>query len=382
MARHRRREREAEVVPVLPLPRLLFGAGALSGLAGELTLLGVRRPLLLSDRGLERAGAVAATLKGLPDGAIQHLDTPENPTVAATDAAYAVYRAGACDGVVALGGGSVIDTAKVLAALAGTGYRSSAELLGHPERITRDTAPLVAIPTTVGTGSESSPVSALHTEAKGAAVGTRSPYLVPRVAICDPELVRTLPRRLIAATGIDALSHCVEGFFAEPANPVIDALALDGIARVFADIRAALEPDGDAARASLMAAAFAGGAAIHKGLGPAHAIALVCGDQDLHHGALIAAALPVTTELLARHVPDKAARVASALGLPRGEDIAPALRVLMEDLGLPTTYTALGYKAGSLDRLTDGVVASHFNRTSAYVPTREEYRAALRELTA
>ena len=383
MARHRRHEREAEVVPVLPLPRLLFGAGALSGLAGELTLLGVRRPLVLSDRGLERAGAVAATLRVLPDGAIQHLDTPENPTVAATDAAYAdYYRAGACDGVVALGGGSVIDTAKVLAALAGTGYRSSAELLGHPERITRDTAPLVAVPTTVGTGSESSPC--LRAAYRGEGGGRRYAQSLSRAAGGD---LRSGAGAHPAAPadrghGDRRPLHCVEGFFAEPANPVIDALALDGIARVFADIRAALEPDGDAARASLMAAAFAGGAAIHKGLGPAHAIALVCGDQDLHHGALIAAALPVTTELLARHVPHKAARVASALGLPRGEDIAPALRVLMEDLGLPTTYTALGYKAGSLDRLTDGVVASHFNRTSAYVPTREEYRAALRELTA
>ena len=370
------------MVPVLPLPRLLFGAGALSGLAAELTLLGVRRPLLLSDRGLERAGAVAAALGVLPPGVAAHLDTPENPTVAGTDAAFADYRRGACDGVVALGGGSVIDTAKILAALAGTELRSAVELLGHPERISAAVAPLVAVPTTVGTGSESSPVSALHTEAGGPAIGTRSPFLVPRVAICDPELVRTLPRRLIAATGIDALSHCMEGFFAEPANPVIDALALDGIARVFADIRAALEPEGDAARASLMAAAFAGGAAIHKGLGPAHAIALVCGDQDLHHGALIAAALPVTTELLARHVPHKAVRVASALGLAGGEDIAPALRALMRDLDLPATYTALGYKAVSLDRLTDGVVASHFNRTSAYVPTREEYGAALQQLVA
>ncbi len=370
------------MVPVLPLPRLLFGAGALLGLAGELTLLGVRRPLLLSDRGLERAGAVAAALKVLPQGAAQHLDTPENPTVAGTDAAYAAYLEGACDGVVALGGGSVIDTAKVLAALAGTDLRSAVELLGHPERITREVAPLIAIPTTVGTGSESSPVSALHTEARGPAIGTRSPFLVPRVAICDPELVRTLPRRLIAATGIDALSHCLEGFFSEPANPVIDALALDGIARVFVDIRAALEPEGDAARASLMAAAFAGGAAIHKGLGPAHAIALVCGDQDLHHGALIAAALPVTTELLARHVPAKAARIAVALGLTGGGEIAPALRALMRDLGLPATYKALGYVAGPLDKLTDAVIASHFNRTSAYVPTREEYGAALQELVA
>ena len=370
------------MVPVLPLPRLLFGAGALSAVAGEVALLGVRRPLLLSDRGLERAGAVAAALRALPPDVAQHLDTPENPTVAGADAAYADYRREGCDGVVALGGGSVIDTAKILAAMAGTGLESSAELLGKPERIGRGVAPLIAIPTTVGTGSESSPVSALHTAPRGPAIGTRSPFLVPRVAICDPELVRTLPRRLIAATGIDALSHCVEGFFAEPPNPVIDALALDGITRVFADIRKALEPGGDAARASLMAAAFAGGAAIHKGLGPAHAIALVCADQDIHHGTLIAAALPVTTDLLTHRVPGKAAKVAAALGLQRGEEIAPALRALMRDLGLPPTYKEAGYVAGSLDTLTDGVVASHFNRTSAYVPTRGEYRVALEQLVA
>ena len=112
------------MVPVLPLPRLLFGAGALSGLAGELALLGVRRPLLLSDRGLERVGAVAAALKVLPPGVMAHLDTPENPTVAGTDVAYADYRRGACDGVVALGGGSVIDTAKVPG---GAGWDGSVE---------------------------------------------------------------------------------------------------------------------------------------------------------------------------------------------------------------------------------------------------------------
>ena len=362
------------MVPVLPLPRLVFGAGALSVVGGELAWLGVSRPLLLSDRGLERAGAVAAALRALPGGSVPFLDVPENPTLAGADAAFATYCAAGCDGIVALGGGSVLDTAKFVAALAGSGLARAADMQGKPERVSA-VAPLVAVPTTIGTGSESSPVAALHDDPHSRAVGTRSPHLVPRVAICDPDLARTLPRRLIAATGIDALSHCLEGYFSEPANPVIDALALDGLARVHADIMAAIEPGGDAARASLMAAAFAGGAAIHKGLGPAHAVALACGDQTVHHGILVAAALPLTLALVAPHTPAKAERVATALGLADATGIPDALRALTHRLGLPGSYREAGYSAGPVEALVDSMVASPFNRASPYVPTRDEYRA-------
>ena len=203
---------------------------------------------------------------------------------------------------------------------------------------------------------------------------------MPKVAICDPDLARTLPRRLIAATGIDALSHCIEGYFSEPAHPIIDALALDGIARISADIHAALEPEGDAARTSLMAAAFAGGAAIHKGLGPAHAVALACGDQELHHGTMIGVALPATTRLLAQHLPVKAARVATAMGLSPGADLGEALRALIASLGLPVTLVAAGYHVAERDELVAALVASPFNRTSPYAPGADEYRTLIEAL--
>ena len=364
--------------PALVLPRLVFGGGAVARLPDELALLGVERPLLIADRGIEAAGIVARVREAAPALAAQFLDVPENPTAAGADAAARAFRDGGCDGIVAVGGGSVLDTAKIVAALAASGGEAAA-LIGHPERIVA-VAPLIAIPTTVGTGSESSPVAALHVAAGGPAIGTRGPLLVPRVALCDPTLARTLPRRLIAATGIDALSHCIEGFFAEPENPVIDALALDGAARVIADIHAALEPGGEAARASLMAAAFAGGAAIHKGLGPAHAVALVCGDQDVHHGMLIGIALPPTVRLLARALPAKAARLRAAMGIAEDADLGEALAALIVSLGLPTTLGAAGYRLGEPDRAVAAMAASPFNRTSPYAPTPAEYRAVLEEI--
>jgi alcohol dehydrogenase class IV len=170
------------------------------------------------------------------------------------------------------------------------------------------------------------------------------------------------------------LSHCIEGFFAEPANPIVDAIALDGMARAFASVRAAIEPGAIAARSELMAAAFAGGAAIHKGLGPAHAVAIVCGDQGLHHGVIVAAALPFTVALVAEHAAAKAERVAAALGVKRVPDIAETLRELNRALGMPSTLREAGYQPDSIDEIVDGLVRSHFNRTSPYVPTRDEYR--------
>ena len=371
------------MIPLLPLPRLSMGTGVLASLPAELALLGVRRPFLLSDRGLERAGAVSKVMQYLPEGTVQYLDVFENPTLAAVDATFLQYKLHGCDGVVAMGGGSVLDTGKLVAALAGQEGVQAAALLNDPRLIGPRVAPLIAIPTTLGTGSESSPVAAIHRDEHSPAAGLRSSLLVPRTALCDPELTETLPPRLIAATGIDAISHCIEGFFAEPAHPIVDALALDGLASAFANIQAAMRPEGGEARAVMMAAAFAGGAAIHKGLGPAHAIAVVCGDQGLHHGVLIAATLPRTVALVAEHAPAKAARLAAALEIDQGSGIGKALRRLCDSLGLPSSLREAGYKGDPLDeKRVDAIVQSHFNRTTPYVPTREEYAGLLRELLA
>lgn len=361
--------------PALTLPRLVFGSGTLACLDSELTRLGVKRPLLISDRGIEKAGIVAKVTTVAPTVIATCLDIPENPTAAGADFAAVAYRTGSCDAIIALGGGSVIDTAKIVAALVYTDIASAAALIGKPAALGTSVAPLIAIPTTLGTGSESSPVAALHAYEGGPAVATRCDLMVPRVVLCDPDLTRTLPPHLVAATGIDALSHCIEGFFAEPAHPIIDALALNGIVRVFADVEEACTPAGDAARLSLMAAAYAGGVAIHKGLGPAHAVALACGDQHAHHGTLVAVALPHTTQLLAQHLPVKAARMAVGLGLSSTASIGEALSQLIRALRLPETLSAAGYKVNDFERFIADLVASPFNRSSPYAPREAEYRA-------
>ncbi len=363
------------------LPKLLSGPGVLAELPAELEAFGVRRPMLISDAGLNRAGLVSTVAACLQPGAVIHPHVGENPTCADADAAFSAYVAGNCDGIVALGGGSVLDTAKFLAAMVYCKTLSAAQLLGRSDLIGASVPPLVAIPTTVGTGSESSPATGLHPDPQARAVGTRSPFLIPKVVICDAEMALTLPPRLIAATGVDALSHCLEGYLARTEHPVIDAIALDGLARAKANLHAATQGNLESLQL-MMVASFAGGVSIQKGLGPAHAIALACGDQHLHHGTLVAAAMPSVMDLLASRLPEKTARVAEAVGLASGRDLGPMLRELNRSLGLPDNLRELGYRVRSMDVLVDAMAASPFNRTAGYAPTRAEYLALAGELTA
>ena len=250
--------------PFLLVPRVIFDHGALRELGAELAHLGIRRPLIVTDQGLVRAGALERLRAALPAGAapavFDHI--PENPTVAGVHEALAVYRDEGCDGVVALGGGSVLDSAKGIAVLAGHPGPLT-DYMGHPERITDQVAPLIAIPTTTGTGSEASRGSGIHPTETSRAIGLNSPYIVPRVAICDPDLTLTLPAHLTAATGMDALSHCIEGFLATPLNPVLDVVALDGARRVMDWIERAVADGNDReARWHMMLAALQGGMSI------------------------------------------------------------------------------------------------------------------------
>ena len=195
----------------------------------ELAARGVRRPLIITDTGLVEHGVVEkllAALPGNPDVAVYD-GIPPNPTVAGIEGALAIYREQDCDGVVALGGGSVLDSGKALR-VAVTHAEPIIEYLKDPSKITADVAPYITLPTTAGTGAEITFGGGIHPAPGEHQLGIRSPHVRPDLAICDPDLTLTLPPTLTAATGMDALAHCVEGYLSRNVNPPVEAIALDG----------------------------------------------------------------------------------------------------------------------------------------------------------
>ena len=366
-------------IPALTLPRTVYAAGAVKALAAELEVLGVRWPLLVTDKGLVAAGIPGKVIAACGDLVTAALfdGVTENPLFSDVEKGLALFNAHGCDGVIAVGGGSVIDAAKMIALLA-TNPGSVATYAGVPNVRHGPTAPLVVIPTTAGTGSEASPSAGVHPDAASATVGMNSRHLVPKLAVLDPELTVSLPRRLTAATGIDALSHCIEGYLSNRDQPLGKSIALDGIRRIVRHLPRAVADGADlAARGEMMLAAFAGGVSIGMGLGPAHAIAIVCSDQGFHHGVLSGIGLAATLDATAEHVPERIAAVSEAFGLPPAASLAQGIAVLMRELGLPATLAELGYAPGDLQALAVAAERSHFNLSAPFRPNASHYAAFL-----
>jgi len=286
-----------------------------------------------------------------------------------------------CDGVVAVGGGSVIDTSKVVALRAGHEGPIS-HYANHPEKITDATAPIISIPTTAGTGSEITFGAGIHADSSTPAMNIGSPALVPRVAICDPDLTMTLPPGLTAGTGMDALGQCIEAYLATGNNPPIDAVALDGVQRSLAYIERAVEDGSDRdARWNMMMAALEGGIGIHKGLGSAHAIANTLGDQGYNHGILVTIALPGVLRFVEETLGERITALAKkAFGLQTGSQVPPAIELLNRRIGLPTTLRELGYRVQNLDRAAELCVGSKFNGTAPRVPTQDQYKRIISDI--
>ncbi len=361
------------MIAAVQLPRTIFGLGSVVRLSEELASLGVRRPMLITDRGLRRVGMVDRVLEVLGEPAAMLDDIAENPLFADVDRGARLFAEHECDGVIALGGGSVIDAAKFIALLGANGG-AVGDYAGRPHAPHGRAAPLVVAPTTAGTGSEASPDAGIHPDAATASIGMSSPHLVPRVALLDPELTVSLPPRLTAATGIDAISHCIEGYMSSVTSPMVDAIALDGLARAVRSIRAATRNGRDlAARADMMVGAYAGGVAIGMGLGPAHAIAITCGDQGLHHGLLSGIGLVCVMDTVCSHAPDRAAAVLETLGVPPGVQPSCFIAALMRDLSLPATLGELGYRSSHPLALAAAAHASPFNLSSRLHPSVGDY---------
>ena len=364
------------MLPILNIPKILFDFGAAGLLAGEVANVGISRPLLITDQGLVECGVLNRVLSSLPGNLEFPVfdETPENPTVDGVEKAFELYGQEDCDGVVALGGGSVIDTSKTVALLAGHPGPIS-QYDRHSEKITGATAPIIALPTTAGTGSEVTSGVGIHPDSSTPSINIGSPHFIPRIAICDPDLTLSLPPVLTAGTGMDALSQCIEGYLSPEVNPPIDAIALDGVRRVISHIDRAVADGSDReARWHMMMAALEGGISIGKGLGSGHAIANTLGDQGHHHGILVTVVLPSVLRFIKDHVGEKMKDLTRAFGLEEGDEVAAAIERLNGQISLPTTLRELGYQMEDLDKAAEICMGSIFNDTSPRVPTQAEYK--------
>jgi alcohol dehydrogenase class IV len=365
-----------------------FGSVAL--LPQECERTGMKRPLVVTDQGVRAAGVLDKALHAL--GAVPYAvfdQTPSNPNEAAVRAAEQLYRTYECDGLVAVGGGSSIDLAKgvAIAATHEGPLKTYATIEGGSPKITDRVAPVIAVPTTAGTGSEVARGAIVIVD-DGRKLGFHSWHLVPKTAICDPELTLGLPPLLTAATGMDAIAHCMETFMAGAVNPPADGIALDGLERGWAHIeRATSHGDDRDARWNMMSASMQGAMAFQKGLGCVHSLSHSLGGANprLHHGTLNALFLPAVIRFNAgaeSMVKERRlARMAHAMGLgacdSQGTQIAEAIREMNQRLGLPTGLAAVGVTPELFPRIIEGALADHCHKTNPRLATADDYRQML-----
>jgi alcohol dehydrogenase class IV len=369
------------------LTRIQFDFGATKLLPDELNLAGITRPMLVTDRGVVAAGIAQRVADAMAPAPVAMFDgTPSNPTERATKAALEIYRAQGCDGLVAVGGGSAMDLAKAVALLA-THAGDLAQYMaieGGVGRITAKVAPVIAVPTTSGTGSEVGRGAVVILE-DGRKLALISPYLIPRLALCDPELTLGLPPGLTAATGMDALAHCVETFLAPANNPPAEAIALDGAMRVAAHLERAVQNGQDReARWNMMMASMEGAMAFQKGLGAVHALSHPLGaiqPLNLHHGTLNAVVMPAVLRFNAgvNGIGWKYDRLRQTMALGPEVDLADHVARLNARIGLPGGLRAMGVTEAMFAQVVPHALKDHTAATNPRPLSAETVEALLRE---
>jgi len=308
-------------------PQVVFAPGALAGVGAHAARFGRRALLVTGGASLERSGALARALESLRDAgvAVERMSVAGEPDTRVIDGGAAAARAAACDVVVAIGGGSVLDTGKAVAAVAANGGETLdyLEVVGRGRALERAALPVVAVPTTAGTGSEATRNAVVADAASGTKASIRHEHLLPRVAVLDPLLTHGVPHATAVASGMDALTQLIEPYVSRRDHPFARALALDGIRRAARALPRVLEHDDTEARGELMLAALWSGLALaHAGLGAAHAIAgPIGGSFAAPHGAICAATIPHATRVNVR----VAAAAGDARTLRRYAEVARAL---------------------------------------------------------
>jgi len=339
-----------------------FGAGRISELAQACKSVGMKRPLLVTDPGVAKLPMVRNVLaankaEGLPTAVFS--DIKPNPVGRNIEDGLAAYRGGKHDGVIAFGGGSGLDAAKIIAFMAGQKRsvwdfedRGDNWKAADPAGI----APIVAVPTTAGTGSEVGRAGVIVDEATHTKKIIFHPKMMPAVVISDPELTVGLPPQITAATGMDALAHCLEAYCAPGFHPMAEGIAVEGM-RLVKDWLPTAVADGKnlAARAAMLAAASMGATAFQKGLGAIHALSHPVGAvYDTHHGLTNAVVMPYVLAFNRGAIEDKLTRLAAWLELPNpGFDaVMNWVLNLRKEIDIPNTLADLGVNKDRLDELS------------------------------
>ena len=343
--------------------QMIFGAGGIKKLATACRSLGMTRPLLVTDPGLAGlpmvTDAVAANAgAGLPTGLFS--DVKPNPVGKNVEDGVAAYRAGGHDGVIAFGGGSGLDTGKAVAFMAGqTKPMWDFEDVGDnwkaadPDGI----APIIAVPTTAGTGSEVGRASVILNEDTHTKIVVFHPKMLPGIVISDPALTVGLPPHITAATGMDALAHCLEAYCAPGYHPMAEGIAVEGIRLVKDWLPTAVKEGTNlTARAHMLAAASMGATAFQKGLGAIHALSHPVGAlYDTHHGLTNAVVMPYVLAYNRSAIEDKMTRLAAWLQLPSPSypAVMDWVLALRTELEIPPTLHDLGVGDERLDELSE-----------------------------
>lgn len=372
--------------------RIEYGAGAIRLLPDWLPSLGVRRPLVVTDPGLASTPAFAGIRSQLEESGLEwylYAGVHGNPVEADVQEARDVFQEQDCDGVVGIGGGSPLDVAKAVRLLIKRPQLNLAEF--DWEADWTGLVPFVAVPTTAGTGSEVGRSAVITPRGSKRKAVLFHPELLAALAILDPELTVGLPPGLTAATGADALTHCIESFTSPVFNPLCDGIALEGVRLIRAALPKVMKDPGDlTARGRLLVAAAMGGIAFQKDLGAAHSLAHpLSTHHGVHHGLANALCLPTVMAFNAQRLPGCYRQVALALGedvISATDAIADEAAVnavtrLFRELGIPEGLRSQGIEEDALAVLAGEAFADPCHQTNPVPVTTEDlfslYQSAL-----
>lgn len=343
-----------------------LGAGRIRELADHCKALGMKRPLLVTDRGLASMAITANALDILEAGGLGRAifaDVDPNPNDRNLDAGVRTFKAGGHDGVVAFGGGSGLDLGKCVAFMAGQ-TRPVWDFEDVGDWWTRASvegiAPIVAVPTTAGTGSEVGRASVITNSQTHTKKIIFHPKFLPGVTICDPEVTVGMPKAITAGTGMDAFAHCLEAYSSPFFHPMSQGIALEGMRLVKTYLPRAYADGGDIeARTQMMAAAAMGAVAFQKGLGAIHSLSHPVGAvYHTHHGTTNAVVMPPVLRFNRPAIEERIAAAAAYLGIPGGFDgFYDFVLKLRSDLGIPDKLGALGVGTDRIDELAEAAVA-------------------------